>query len=61
VAWILPDTKLPWPSGKDASSRREGYLYWMGPKLYGVKWRNWIAYYVGHACAECPTYVGYTK
>jgi arylsulfatase len=26
--------------GKEASSRREGYLYWMGTELYGVKWRN---------------------
>jgi hypothetical protein len=25
---------------KDASSRRKGHLYWMGPELYGVKWRH---------------------
>ena len=25
---------------KDASSRRKGYLHWMGPELYGVKWRH---------------------
>ena len=40
VAWIMADIKLPWSSGKDASSRRVGYLYRMGPELYGVKWRN---------------------
>jgi arylsulfatase len=32
--------QLPWLGGQDASSQREGYLYWMGPELYGVKWRN---------------------
>jgi hypothetical protein len=32
--------RLPWLNGKDASSRREGYLYWMGPELDGIKWRN---------------------
>ena len=21
-------------------SRRDGYIYWMGPEMYGVKWRN---------------------
>jgi hypothetical protein len=32
--------QLPWLSGQQESSQREGYLYWMGPELYGVKWRN---------------------
>ena len=32
--------QLPWLRGQDPSSQREGYLYWMGPELYGVKWRN---------------------
>jgi arylsulfatase len=32
--------QLPWLTGQQDSSRREGYLYWMGPELYGVKWRN---------------------
>ena len=36
----MADIKLPWSSGKDASSRRVGYLYRMGTELYGVKWRN---------------------
>jgi arylsulfatase len=26
--------------GKQESSNREGFLYWMGDTLYGVKWRN---------------------
>jgi arylsulfatase len=26
--------------GKQAASNREGFLYWMGDTLYGVKWRN---------------------
>jgi arylsulfatase A-like enzyme len=32
--------QLPWLGGQRASSLRDGYLYWMGPELYGVKWRN---------------------
>jgi hypothetical protein len=39
----MADIKLPWLSGKDASSRREGYLYWTGTDLYGVRWRNFKA------------------
>jgi arylsulfatase A-like enzyme len=26
--------------GKQKNSDREGFLYWMGDTLYGVKWRN---------------------
>jgi arylsulfatase A-like enzyme len=32
--------QLPWLTSQQDSSRRDGYLYWMGPELYGVKWRN---------------------
>jgi arylsulfatase A-like enzyme len=32
--------QLAWLSGQRSSSLRDGYLYWMGPELYGVKWRN---------------------
>ena len=32
--------QLPWLTGQEPSSRRDGYLYWMGPELYGVKWRH---------------------
>jgi len=32
--------QLPWLGGQQASSLRDGYLYWMGPEIYGVKWRN---------------------
>jgi arylsulfatase len=27
-------------TGRSERSRREGYLYWMGETLYGVKWRH---------------------
>jgi arylsulfatase len=27
-------------TGRSDRSRREGYLYWMGDSLYGVKWRH---------------------
>jgi hypothetical protein len=26
--------------GKQAGSNREGFLYWLGSEIYGVKWRN---------------------
>jgi arylsulfatase A-like enzyme len=29
-----------WLAGSQDHSARDGYLYWMGPELYGVKWRN---------------------
>ncbi|GGD39441.1 sulfatase-like hydrolase/transferase [Pseudoxanthomonas indica] len=29
-----------WLTGEAAHSQREGYLYWMGAELYGVKWRD---------------------
>ena len=32
--------QLDWLTGPPRSSQREGYLYWMGPELYGAKWRN---------------------
>jgi arylsulfatase len=27
-------------AGEQEKSDREGFLYWLGPTLYGVKWRN---------------------
>jgi arylsulfatase A-like enzyme len=32
--------QLRWLAGKQQSSARDGYIYWMGPEVYGVKWRN---------------------
>jgi arylsulfatase A-like enzyme len=32
--------QLPWLRGEEESSRRDGYIYWMGQEMYGVKWRN---------------------
>jgi arylsulfatase len=32
--------QLPWLGGSQASSQRDGYIFWMGPEMYGVKWRN---------------------
>jgi arylsulfatase len=32
--------QLDWLTGASARSQREGYVYWMGPEIYGVKWRN---------------------
>jgi arylsulfatase A-like enzyme len=30
----------PFLYGQQETSNREGFLYWNGPRLYGVKWRN---------------------
>jgi arylsulfatase A-like enzyme len=35
--------QLGWLTGQAATSQREGYIYWMGPQMYGVKWRNFQA------------------
>jgi arylsulfatase len=32
--------QLDWLSGREKTSKREGYVYWMGPAMYGAKWRN---------------------
>ncbi|HUI48002.1 MAG TPA: sulfatase-like hydrolase/transferase [Acidimicrobiia bacterium] len=32
--------QLPWLTEQEDSSQRDGYLYWMGAELYGVKWQN---------------------
>jgi arylsulfatase len=32
--------QLGWLTGHADTSQREGYIYWMGPQMYGVKWRN---------------------
>jgi arylsulfatase len=52
--------QLDWLTGQAGSSQREGYLYWMGPQLYGVKWRNFklvlvAQRYMQDAAAKLPT------
>lgn len=32
--------QLDWLTGQSTESNREGYVYWMGNQMYGVKWRN---------------------
>jgi arylsulfatase len=32
--------QLDWLTGRQSSSGRDGYIFWMGSVLYGVKWRN---------------------
>jgi len=32
--------QLDWLTGQVKSSRREGYVYWMGREMYGAKWRD---------------------
>jgi len=32
--------QLPWLTGATESSQRDGFIFWMGPEMYGVKWHN---------------------
>lgn len=32
--------QLDWLTAASEHSAREGYIYWMGPDIYGVKWRD---------------------
>lgn len=32
--------QLDWLIGTTSTSNREGYIYWMGPEMFGVRWRN---------------------
>jgi arylsulfatase len=32
--------QLEWLSGRRPSSARDGFIYWMGSELFGVKWRD---------------------
>ena len=32
--------QLDWLTGDLDRSKREGHVYWMGPQIYGAKWRN---------------------
>jgi arylsulfatase len=32
--------QLGWLTGDEESSARDGYIFWNGPEVYGVKWRN---------------------
>jgi 3-dehydroquinate dehydratase len=46
--------QLAWLSGQRSSSLRDGYLYWMGPELYGVKWRNFKLAFVAQQYSTDP-------
>jgi arylsulfatase A-like enzyme len=52
--------QLDWLTGAKSTSNREGYLYWMGPELYGVRWRNFKLVlieqkYMSDAAVKLPT------
>ena len=32
--------QLDWLTGRSEASQRDGYVYWMGSQIYGVKWRD---------------------
>jgi arylsulfatase A-like enzyme len=52
--------QLDWLTGEADTSQREGYIYWMGPEMYGVKWHNFklvlvAQKYLQDAAAKLPT------
>jgi len=52
--------QLDWLTGDADTSQREGYIYWMGPQMYGVKWHNFklvlvAQKYMQDAAAKLPT------
>ena len=32
--------QLDWLTGRSGTSAREGFVYWMGPEMYGAKWHD---------------------
>jgi arylsulfatase len=46
--------QLDWLTGHADRSQREGYLYWMGPQMYGVKWRNFKLVLVAQRYMQDP-------
>jgi len=52
--------QLDWLTGATDTSNRDGYIYWMGPQMYGVKWHNFklvlvAQRYMQDAAAKLPT------
>jgi arylsulfatase len=46
--------QLDWLTGQANASQREGYIYWMGPEMYGVKWRNFKLVLVAQKYMQDP-------
>jgi hypothetical protein len=39
--WVIDGVdQLEWLTGHDQHSARDGYIYWMRPDIYDVKWRD---------------------
>jgi arylsulfatase A-like enzyme len=52
--------QLDWLTGVTDTSNRDGYIYWMGPQMYGVKWHNFklvlvAQRYMQDAAVKLPT------
>ena len=46
--------QLDWLTGQANASQREGHIYWMGPEMYGVKWRNFKLVLVAQKYMQDP-------
>jgi arylsulfatase len=52
--------QLDWLAGREQTSRRDGYVYWMGREVYGAKWRNFKLVlveqrYLSDSASKLPT------
>jgi len=52
--------QLGWRTGAKNASNGDGYIYWMGPQMYGVKWQKFklvlvAQKYMQDAAAKLPT------
>jgi arylsulfatase A-like enzyme len=46
--------QLGWLAGTSEHSAREGYIYWMGPEMYGVKWHDFKLVLVAQKYSNDP-------
>jgi arylsulfatase len=54
--------QLPWLTGSADASPREGYVYWMGSEIYGVKWRNFKLVLVAQKYAtDAPQHLAFPR
>ena len=46
--------QMSWLTGKQPTSNRDGYIYWMGSRMFGVKWRDFKLVLVSEKYALDP-------
>jgi arylsulfatase len=46
--------QFDWLSGKQPFSNRDGFIYWMGSEMYGVKWRDFKLAFIAQKYSTDP-------